>query len=144
MSERGITVGGTLSIRYFETQALADIASFDFIASCASFQVGCVTFGSINGYTRWRIASSSTGSSPQNVVYQNGDMLLDDPQGNAYYNLYPASEDNCCPDPAQMRGLSYSFRNDITAGSIVSQTPPPRFSSYSAYYQMIMAKSTRK
>jgi hypothetical protein len=50
----------------------------------------------------------------------------------------------CCPDPVQLIGLSYSVRNDITAGSIISQTPPPRFSSYSAYYQMIMAKSTRK
>lgn len=142
MSERGITVGGTLSIRYYETQALAEAASFEFIASCISFQVGCVNYGSINGYTQWRIASSSNGPSPQNVVYQNGDILVSDPSGNSFYNLYP--DDNCCPDPAQLIGLSYSFRNDITAGSIISQTPPPRFSSYSAYYQMIMAKSTRK
>jgi hypothetical protein len=145
MSERGITVGRTPPIRYYETQALAEAASFDFIAYCDFFQVGCVTgVGSINGYTRWRIAYSSNGSSSQSVVYQNGDMLLDVPQGNAYYNLYPVPDDNCCPDPVQLIGLSYSVRNDITAGSIISQTPPPRFSSYSAYYQMRKSKSARK
>jgi len=42
-------------------------------------------FGPGSGYTSWRLASNSNGSSPQNVVYNNGDTL--NPDGN--YFLYP-------------------------------------------------------
>lgn len=39
------------------------------------------------GYTSWRIASNSSGSSEQNIIYQNGDQLI--PDGNYY--LYPVA-----------------------------------------------------
>lgn len=42
------------------------------------------------GYTSWRIASNSSGTSPQNVVYVNGNTLNSD-GGTAYYFLYPAA-----------------------------------------------------
>ena len=41
--------------------------------------------GGIYGYTYWKLASNSTGTSPQNVVYANGDQLN---PGGSYY-LYP-------------------------------------------------------
>jgi hypothetical protein len=44
-------------------------------------------FGPGTGYTYWRIASSSSGSSPQNVGYPNGSVL--NPDGNYY--LYPSA-----------------------------------------------------
>lgn len=45
------------------------------------------TVGSYGGYSSWRLASNSTGASPQNVVYRAGDSL--DP-ANVYY-LYPGT-----------------------------------------------------
>jgi hypothetical protein len=48
-----------------------------------SFTVGDPVFG---GYTSWRLASNSTGSSPTNVVYANGQVLI----GDGSYYLYPA------------------------------------------------------
>ena len=43
--------------------------------------------GGIFGYTYWRIASNSTGSSPQNITYANGSNL----NAGGSYNLYPAT-----------------------------------------------------
>ena len=43
--------------------------------------------GGIYGYTYWRLASNSTGTSPQNVTYANGSNL---DAGGSYY-LYPAA-----------------------------------------------------
>jgi hypothetical protein len=44
-------------------------------------------FGPGGGYTSWRLASNSTGTSPQNVVYTNGNVLNND---GSYY-LYPSA-----------------------------------------------------
>jgi hypothetical protein len=41
----------------------------------------------VSGYTHWRLASTSTGTSPQNVVYVNGNILN---AGGNYY-LYPTN-----------------------------------------------------
>jgi hypothetical protein len=43
-------------------------------------------YGPPPGYTYWKIASNSSGSSPQNVTYVNGSILNSD----GTYNLYPA------------------------------------------------------
>jgi hypothetical protein len=48
---------------------------------------GSLIVASVSGYNSWRLASNSTGTSPQNVVYNVGDALLND--GN--YNLYPSA-----------------------------------------------------
>jgi hypothetical protein len=42
--------------------------------------------GPYGGFTSWRLASNSSGSSSQAVVYQNGDTL----NSGGSYNLYPA------------------------------------------------------
>jgi hypothetical protein len=44
-------------------------------------------FGPGSGYTSWRLASNSNGTSPQNVIYVNGDTLIPD---GSYY-LYPSN-----------------------------------------------------
>jgi hypothetical protein len=54
------------------------------VGSTSSFTVG--DGGPYGGYTSWRIASNSTGSSSKSPVYRNGDILIAD---NNYY-LYPA------------------------------------------------------
>ena len=64
------------NLRYFltETDALAitnEIAS----SSLGSYTVGDFFNPYTGPYTRWRIASNSTGSSSQSVVYKNGDIL---------------------------------------------------------------------
>lgn len=46
--------------------------------------------GPNGGYTHWRIASNSTGPSPQNVVYPNGSVLDSYLPGSTYY-LYPSA-----------------------------------------------------
>jgi hypothetical protein len=43
--------------------------------------------GPFGSYTSWRLASNSTGSSSQNIVYTNGDILEND----GSYFLYPAA-----------------------------------------------------
>jgi hypothetical protein len=43
--------------------------------------------GGLYGYTYWRIASNSSGTSPQNVTYANGSNL----NSGGSYNLYPAA-----------------------------------------------------
>jgi len=43
--------------------------------------------GGLYGYTYWRIASNSSGTSPQNVTYANGSNL----NFGGSYNLYPAA-----------------------------------------------------
>jgi len=51
------------------------------------FVVGQITTGTTGGYTRWLIASNSTGSSSQLVAYNNGSDL----SGNGNYYLYPTA-----------------------------------------------------
>jgi hypothetical protein len=43
--------------------------------------------GLVGGYSYWRIASNSTGSSPQNIIYTSGDTLAG--TGSELYYLYP-------------------------------------------------------
>jgi hypothetical protein len=74
----GITVG------YYPTEADA-LAYTNLLGVGASFTVG--DGGPFGGYTSWRLASNSTGTSPQNVIYVNGDVLISD----GSYNLYPAA-----------------------------------------------------
>jgi hypothetical protein len=84
MSELAFPVGS--AIYYYENQADA-LATTNDIAYSNTYTVGAIDGGSIGGYTRWRIASNSDGTSPQNVTYTNGDTLN---SGGTYY-LYPAT-----------------------------------------------------
>lgn len=82
MNELAEPVG--ISMGYFPTQADA-LAYTNTLGTGASFVVG--DGGPFGGYTSWRLASNSTGTSSQAVVYVNGDTLVSD---GAYY-LYPAA-----------------------------------------------------
>ena len=83
MSEQALPVGGS-AVSYYpsEADALAYTNSFGY---GVSYIVG--DGGPFGGFTSWRLASNSFGSSPQNVVYANGSTLIAD---GSYY-LYPAA-----------------------------------------------------
>ena len=83
MNELAEPVGATY-ISYYPTQADA-LAATNTLGYTASYEVGAD--GPFGGYTSWRIASNSVGTSPQNVVYNNGDILISD----GPYLLYPAA-----------------------------------------------------
>ena len=66
---------------YYPTEADA-LAATNLIGSSGYYTVG--TYG---GYTHWRLASNSTGSSSQSVVYSVGNVLNSD----GAYKLYPGT-----------------------------------------------------
>jgi len=82
MNELAEPVGSGLA--YYPTEADA-LAGTNLLGYGASFVVG--DGGPFGGYTSWRLASNSNGTSPQNVVYANGSVLNND--GNYY--LYPSA-----------------------------------------------------
>jgi hypothetical protein len=67
---------------YYPTQTDADNGT-NLIDAVNTYIVG----GPFSFNTSWRLASRSTGTSPQNVVYQNGTTLNE----NGQYFLYPAA-----------------------------------------------------
>jgi hypothetical protein len=69
-------------ILYYASQADA-LAYATPIGNSINYTVNGAGFG----YTYWRIASNSTGSSPQNITYANGSNL----NAGGSYNLYPAT-----------------------------------------------------
>ena len=71
-------------LQYFPSEADA-LANTNTLGSSGSYTVGDP---SNFGYTHWRLASTSTGSSSQLVVYPNGSVLN---SGGGFYRLYPAS-----------------------------------------------------
>jgi len=80
MNELAQTVGSP--IRYFESEADA-VQNINTLYYGGNFTVGYPEAE----YTSWRIASNSTGSSSQLLVYTNGMLLVDD----GTYCLYPAA-----------------------------------------------------
>jgi hypothetical protein len=82
MNEFAEPVGSSLT--YFPTEADA-LAYTNVLGYGNSYTVG--DGGPFGGYTSWRLASNSNGTSSQAVVYQNGDTLISD---GSYY-LYPAA-----------------------------------------------------
>ena len=71
------------TINYFPTKSDAIAGTNAFTGYSITYTIG--SDGPFGGYTSWRIASNSTGTSSQNVIYSNGDIL----NNNNYYNLYP-------------------------------------------------------
>jgi len=80
MNELAQTVGSP--VRYFESEADA-VQDINTLYYGGNFTVGYPEAE----YTSWRIASNSTGTSSQLLVYTNGMLLVDD---GTYY-LYPAA-----------------------------------------------------
>jgi hypothetical protein len=84
MNEFAQPVGGPLTF-YYDTEANAIAAGLT--GKLAEY--GSYTVVAVSGYQNWRLASSSTGPSPQNVVYKAGDVL--DGTGSGLYYLYPVA-----------------------------------------------------
>jgi len=82
MSEQALPVGGP-AVSYYPSEA--DALAYSNAFGYGSFTVG--DGGPFGGFTSWRLASNSFGSSPQNIVYANGSVLNSD---GSYY-LYPAA-----------------------------------------------------
>ena len=83
MNELAEPVG--IGISYYPTQTDA-INNTNIFGSTGSYEIGTIgPFGPGGGYTSWKIASGSTGSSPTNVIYTNGMFL----NTGGRYNLYP-------------------------------------------------------
>jgi hypothetical protein len=80
MNEFAQPVGNPLT--YYSSEADALIYANP-IGYSNEYTVG--SGGPFGGYTSWRLASNSSGTSSQTVVYNNGDVLADD---GSYY-LYP-------------------------------------------------------
>lgn len=78
MNETGIVVGAPVFYCYTQADALA-YNYFDYS--------GSYTLETKGGYSSWRIASNSNGSSSQAVVYTTGQTLISD----GVYYLYPAN-----------------------------------------------------
>lgn len=78
-------VGLPPSIAYFQSEADA----LDGSTGILGYSYGFVVAGGDFGYTFWRIQSNSNGeASPQNVIYENGDPLIDN---GGEYRLFPSS-----------------------------------------------------
>jgi len=82
MNELIEPVGYALTYYYTEADALNYTNQLGY---GSSFVVG--DGGPFGGYTSWRLAANSSGSSPQNIVYVNGDILNND----GSYQLYPSA-----------------------------------------------------
>jgi len=82
MNELAEPVG--IGLGYYPTEADA-LAYTNALGYSGTFTVG--DGGPFGGYTSWRLASNSNGTSPQNVIYVNGDTLIAD---GSYY-LYPSA-----------------------------------------------------
>lgn len=82
MNEFAEPVG--VGVAYYPTEADA-LGYTNSLGFGASFVVG--DGGPFGGYTSWRLASNSTGTSSQALVYVNGDTLISD---GSYY-LYPSA-----------------------------------------------------
>jgi hypothetical protein len=83
MNELALPVGGSVTFYYpSEADAIADTSEIT--------QYGNYTIQSVSGYNYWRIASTSTGPSPQNVLYFVGDILTGNGTTDFYY-LYPSA-----------------------------------------------------
>ena len=82
MNEFAEPVGSSLT--YYATEA--DALSYSSpIAYGYDWTVGNISSGSIGAITHWRLASNSSGTSSQAIVYNNGDVLNSD----GSYHLYP-------------------------------------------------------
>ena len=83
MNELAEPVGASV-VFFYPSQADA-LATTNSLGNTGSYIVG--GGGPYGSYTYWRIASNSTGTSPQNVVYTDGQLL----NASGLYYLYPTN-----------------------------------------------------
>ena len=77
---------GASTLYFYPSQADA-LANTNEIANYGGYTIPLP--GLVGGYTHWRLASNSTGPSPQNITYESGDTLAGIPP-DLYY-LYPTA-----------------------------------------------------
>jgi hypothetical protein len=82
-------------IFYYSNQIDAENDTNLIAANTIDCVVGSFDLGNIGSITRWSIASNSTGTSPQNIIYNNGDSLICD----GVYFLYCAIACPALPPP---------------------------------------------
>jgi hypothetical protein len=82
MNELAQPVG--ISVTYYYPSEADALANTNELAQYGSYNIILTA-----GFTYWRIASNSTGISPQNVVYAVGDILIG--TGSELYYLYPSA-----------------------------------------------------
>jgi hypothetical protein len=80
MNELAEPVGASV-LFYYPSEAAA-LVGYPEIANYGSYTIAAPYL--VGGFTHWRIASNSTGPSPQNRVYTSGDQLI----ASGRYNLY--------------------------------------------------------
>jgi hypothetical protein len=142
MSEQGFAVGG-FQLSYYPTQAdaLAYTSQFGYLNDAGPgfpFIVGQTTFGTNGGYTRWSLASNSTGSASQLVAYNNGDSLPND----GYYYLYPSAAP-CFPAGTRiLTAEGYKVVESLTTEDRV-QTSDGRFVRQTLF-KFSIAKATKE
>jgi len=88
MNEFAEPVGRSPGIYYYPTEADALVGTEINQIGYSGYPV--FTVGTFGGYTSWRIASNSTGTSSQTVVYPTGSLLNSDGD-TAYYYAYPSA-----------------------------------------------------
>lgn len=81
MNEHVEPVG--VSVTYYYPSQSDALANTNLITANGSYTIVLTA-----GFTKWRIASNSTGSSPQNIIYTVGDILAG--TGSEMYYLYPS------------------------------------------------------
>lgn len=81
MSEGGLPVGIPVNVSYYLSEANA-LANYNIQLTTSSN-----TIETVAGFSSWRIASNSTGSSSQAVIYTTGDTV----NADGLYFLYPVS-----------------------------------------------------
>lgn len=121
MNEFAEPVGRYTPITYYATEADALSYNNQLDYNNSDFIVGNST--TTLPYTSWKIASNSIGGlSPQNVVYNNGDVLIGDYLlNNTSYNLYPANDNVLCfhEDTKILTDKGYVLVKDLKKGELV-------------------------
>jgi hypothetical protein len=86
MNELAQPVG--ISVMFFYPSEADALVNSNEIANYGSYTIPIPSL--VGGYTHWRLASNSTGPSPQNVVYTVGNTLTGNGITDFYY-LYPSA-----------------------------------------------------
>jgi len=121
MNEFAEPVGAQVFITYFLTKRDAEDLNYNNYLGYnnSDYTVGSYNFlvsGTSLPYTSWKIASNSTGSSPQNLVYNNGDSLIND---GSYY-LYSAAYIACFNENTKiLTNKGYIQIQDLRKGDLV-------------------------
>jgi hypothetical protein len=97
MNEFAEPVGG--SVTFYYPSEVDAVNNTNLITAYGNY-----TIQPVSGYNHWRIASTSTGPSPQNVIYNVGDILSGDGITDFYY-LYPS-------DPCFLEGTTILCKVD--------------------------------